>query len=189
MSQRANVTAIDVIDSFRSKLIVYLSKARPTLEEVTGDVLRMRSWLENEQRTHWENQVRKRTKLLEQAQSELFSSRISNLREETAAEQQAFHRARRALDEAEAKLRTLKRWTREFDAQVQPLVKQMEKLHSVLSNDMVQAVAYLALVVKTLDAYAGMVAPSVSDSTAAPAQTEPGSEPPVAVQENPEPTA
>jgi hypothetical protein len=175
MSQGAKVTSVDVIDSFRSKLIVYLSKARPTLEEVTGDVLRMRTWLETEQRTHWENQVRKRAKALEQAQSALFSSRISNLREESAAEQQAFHRARRALDEAEAKLRVLKRWTREFDGQVQPLVKQMEKLHSVLSNDMVQAVAYLTQMLRTLDAYTGLTAPSFSDTAApAPAGEETG---------------
>ena len=52
----------------------------------------------------------------------------------------AFHRAKRSLDEAEAKLRTLKQWNREFDNRVEPLLKQTEKLHTVLANDMVQAV-------------------------------------------------
>src|SRR5262245_12956010 len=143
MPQRAKVTSVEAIDAFRSYLIVYLSKARPALEEVNAEVLRMRIWLENEQRTHWENEVRKRAKLLEQTQAALFSSRISNLREETAAEQQAFHRARRALDEAEAKLRVTKKWSREFDNQIQPLLKQVEKLQTIFSNDMVMALAYL----------------------------------------------
>jgi hypothetical protein len=162
MPQRAQVTSVDAIDSFRASLIIYLSKARPTLEEVTADVLRMRLWLENDQRTHWENQVRKRTKELEQAQAALFSSRISNLQEESAAEQQGFHRARRALDEAQTKLRISKKWAREFDSQAQPLVKQMEKLQTIFANDMVLAVAYLAQAVNTLEAYAGIAPPAVT---------------------------
>src|SRR5438046_9744601 len=74
MPQRAQVTSVEALEAFRASLIVYLSKARPTLEEVSADVLRTRLWLENEQRTHWENQVRRRHKELEQAQKALFSA-------------------------------------------------------------------------------------------------------------------
>src|SRR2546427_5672453 len=147
--QQAQVTSVDAIEAFRSSLILFLSKARPTLEEVSADVLRTRSWLENEQRTRWEHEVRRRHKELEQAQQALFSARLSNLRKESAAEVMAAHRARRELDEAENKLRILKRWAREFDGRVQPLLKQIEKLHTVLANDMVKATAYLAQAVNT----------------------------------------
>ena len=153
MPQRAHVTSVEALEGFRASLIVYLSKARPALEEVTADVLRTRLWLENEQRRHWEGQVRRRVKEFEQAQAALFSARLSNLRKETSAEQMAFHRAKRSLDEAEAKLRTLRQWTREFDNRVEPLVKQTEKLHTVLANDMVKAIAYLTEASKTLAAY------------------------------------
>ena len=34
MPQRAHVTSLSAIEAFRANLIVYLSKARPTLEEV-----------------------------------------------------------------------------------------------------------------------------------------------------------
>ena len=61
MSQQAKVGALDALDAFRASLLVYLSQARTTLEEVSADVLRLRLWLENEQRTYWENQVRLRT--------------------------------------------------------------------------------------------------------------------------------
>jgi hypothetical protein len=159
MPQRAVVTSVDAIEAFRANLIVYVSKARPTLEEASADVLRLRSWLENEQRAYWEGQVRRRTKDLEQAQQALFSARLSHLSKATAVEQLAFHRARRALDEANEKLRVLKRWAREFEARVQPLAKQMEKLHTVLSNDMLLAIASLAQTVKTLSDYAGIAPP------------------------------
>jgi predicted ATPase len=165
MPERAHVTSVDALESFRSNLIVYLSKARSTLEEVSAGVQRTRGWLENDQRTYWENEMRRRRRALDEAQQALFSSRLSNLREVSAAEQLAFQRAKRAVDEADAKLRVVKQWNRVFDNRVDPLVKQMEKLHTVLTNDMVQAVAYLAQVIATLDAYAEIVPPSERGST------------------------
>jgi hypothetical protein len=167
MTERAQVTAVDALEAFRAELVVYISKARPTLEEVSADALRVRVWLESEQRTHWENQMRRRSRELEQAQEALFSARISNLRQESAAEVMAFHRAKRAKEEAEDKLRTLKQWNREFDSRVQPLVKQMEKLHTILANDLVKAIAYLAQAVRTLDAYAETPPPVAAAGPAA----------------------
>ena len=41
----------------------------------------------------------------------------------------------------------------------------MEKLHSIFSNDMVMAVAYLTQAVNTLQAYAGSGPPSLESGT------------------------
>lgn len=160
MPQPAHVSSFDAIESFRSSLIVYLSQARPALEEVSANVLRTRLWLENDQCAYWENQLRCRAKELDEAQQALFSARLGTLRHETALDQMAVHRAKRAVDEAEAKLRIIKRWRREFDGRVQPLVKQMEKLQTVFSNDMVKAVAYLTQTLSLLAAYAESHAPA-----------------------------
>ena len=160
MPQKAHVTSVDALEAFRANLINYVSKARPTLEEVSADVVRAKQWLQNEQRTRLEAQVRRRDKELEEAQQALFSARIANLREESTAEQSLFHRARRALDEAQEKLRVLKNWNREFDTRVDPLVKQMEKMHTILANDLSQAVVYLGEAIRTLDSYAGIQAPA-----------------------------
>jgi hypothetical protein len=51
MPQQAKITSVEALDAFRAALIIYLSKARPTLEEVSADVQRTRGWLEGEQRT------------------------------------------------------------------------------------------------------------------------------------------
>jgi hypothetical protein len=165
MAERAHVSSVDALDVFRARLIVYVSQARPVLEEVSSDVLRTRLWLENEQRTYWENQARRRTKELEQAQQALFSAKLGTLRQESAAEQMAYHRARRALDEADNKLRVLKRWTRELDGRAQPLVKQMEKMHTLLANDLTKAVASLNQTIATLSAYAEIAPPSAIGDT------------------------
>ena len=154
MPQNAHVSSLEAIELFRSNLIVYLSQARPALDEVSAEASRTRVWLEDEQRLHWESQMRRRMKELEQAQQALFSSRLGALRKETAAEQFAVHRAKEAVAVADLKLRILKKWNRDFEGRVQPLVKQMEKLHMVLSNDMVKAVTYLNQALNTLAAYA-----------------------------------
>jgi hypothetical protein len=164
MSNRANVTSLDALKAFRANLIIYVTKARPTLEEVGADVLRTRLWLENDQRSCWENQIRRRTRILEEAQAALFSSKLSNLREVTVAEQTGVLMARRALAEAEEKLTLIKHWTREFDNRTQPMTRQLEKLHTVLSNDMTQALAFLTRAIDTLEEYARMGShPGTSD--------------------------
>jgi hypothetical protein len=165
--QQANVRSVEVLDAFRANLIVYVSRARSTLEEVSSDVLRARLWIEDDHRIYWEGQLRRRAKALEAAQQALFGARLSILDQQSSAEQMAVHRARRAVEEAEAKLRVLKRWARDFDGCVQPLVKQVEKLHTVLSNDLTKAVAELTQTINTLAAYAEIRAPAEPPPAAA----------------------
>ena len=168
MPERARVTSVEVLESFRTNLVLYVSKARPTLEEASADVLRTRLWLENDQRVHWEGQLRRRAKILEQAQAALTSARMSNLRDATATEQMAVHKAKRAVEEAEAKLKVLKHWNREFENRVEPMIKHLEKLHTFLANDLVQAAAYLNQAGQTLAAYA-----EIAPANSAPASAQP----------------
>jgi len=176
MAERAHVTSVDAIESFRAALIAYLGKARPLLEDASDEVSRTRQWLESDRRVFWENQVRRRTKIFQEAQQAVFSARLSNLRETTTAEQVAVQRAKRALNEAEEKLRIVKKWSMEFDHRADPLVKQLESLRTMLGNTMPKAASHLAQVVKTLDAYAG-VAPPAAAPAAAPAEPSSRSDP------------
>jgi len=153
MEQRAQVTSVEAIEAFRSCLIIFLTKARPTLEEVMNEVMRTRSWLQTDQRAHWENQVKIKRRELEQAQAELFSARISKLEQASAAQQMAVQRSQRAIHDAEDKLRLLKKWDRELENRSEPLLKLVEQLHGFLSTDMVRATAFLTEMIKTLQAY------------------------------------
>jgi predicted RNase H-like nuclease (RuvC/YqgF family) len=155
MGQQANVGSIDAIAAFRARLLVYASKARPAVEEVSSEIMRTKLWLENEQRMRWEAAIRERRKKLEAAEHELYSSRLAQLKEPATAQVAAVNRLKRSVEEAENKLKIIKRWTREFESRVEPLVKQLEKLHTFLSHDLAGAGAHLAEVIKMLDAYAG----------------------------------
>jgi hypothetical protein len=153
MPGQAKITSVEAIELFRAALIVFTSQARPALEEVSGEGLRMRLWLENDQRRFWENERRVRNRKLEQAQQELFSARLSQFQESTSLQLMVVHRAEQAVRDAEEKLARLKKWDRELENRSAPLLKEVEQLHSFLTAEMPKAVAYLSQVVRALDAY------------------------------------
>ena len=154
MAQQAKITSVEAIESFRASLILYLSKAGPVLEEVSAEVMRTRAWLQNDQRRHWENELRVRKRRLEEAQAELLNARISQFQQATILPHMAMQRAKRAVQDAEEKLAVIKHWERDMENRTDPLTKQMEQLHGFLASDMKKAVAYLAQIIETLDAYA-----------------------------------
>ena len=173
MAERAQVTSVEAIESFRVSLILYLGKARPTVEEVSNEVLRTRDWLQHDRRRYWEHELHVRGRRLEEAQQELFSAMLSKLQSVKAEQQRELHEAKRALDEAGAKLAMLKKWDRELDNRSQPLLKLVDQLLGFMTGDLVKAVAYLAQAVKTLDAYAGIALPGASTGPAAGSSTDP----------------
>ena len=169
MAQQARITSVEALETFRAALVLYINKARPALEEVSSEVQRVRSWVEDEQHHRWVAEGKRCSRILEEAQASLLTARMSNLRQESHAELTAVHRARRAKEEAEVKLRLVRQWHREFDNRVQPLVKQTEKLQTLLANDLVQALAYLSEAMQTLDAYARAGGPPPSAAPPPPA--------------------
>ena len=159
MAERAQVTSVEAIESFRASLIVFLSKVRPTLEEVSDEVMRLQFWLQNDQRRHWENELRQRGLKLEEAKQEMFNVALSHLQQATALQRMAVQRAQRAVRDAEEKLDTLKRWERELEDRTAPLVKQVEEFHGFLTVDMGKAVTKLVQIVKALETYAKVGGP------------------------------
>jgi hypothetical protein len=174
MADRAQVTSIEAIESFRSALVIYLSKVRPALEEMSNEVLRARQWLQNDQRRLWEGELKMRTKKLERAKAELFSVSMSTLQEVSSVQQLLVHRAEAAFDEAQKKLAMLKKWDRELENRSEPLVKQVDQFQSSVSAEMPRAIAYLTQVIRSLEAYAEIRMGGTAD--AAPEKIE---EPPV----------
>src|SRR3954471_18219917 len=104
MAEKAHVTSVEALENFRANLVLYVSRARPSVEEVSSDVLRTWMWLQNDQRLFWEGQLRRRAKQLEAAQAALSGARLSDLRGDKTVEQNAVRRAKAALEEAEVKL-------------------------------------------------------------------------------------
>jgi len=156
MAERAKITSVEALESFQVALVVYLDKARRAMDEISDEVRRTRTWVESDRHPHWSGEVRRRTRLLEMRQQELFSARIGNLADPTQGHQQAVRQARRALEEAQGKLERVRRWSREFDNRVEPLARHADRLRHTLTVDMARAVASLNQAIDALHAYAGV---------------------------------
>jgi hypothetical protein len=185
MANQARVTSLDAIEAFRSSLIVFLNEARRCLDEVVDEVRRTRSWLEHDQWLHWEGEIRRRQKRLDQAQQELFGARLSGLREVSPQQQMAVRRAKEAVAHAEEKLRNVKRWRRNYDSVVEPLSKGLESFRWILDVEMPKALVYLVQVQKTLEGYAEIATSAAQPAPAPPRDSEanspasPESQPPI----------
>ena len=165
MPERARVTSLEAIESFRAKLVIYREKAGRVLDEVSGEVTRTRAWLQGDRLSHWQGQIQRRTRELERRQQELFSAQLSGLSDASSLQQAAVRKARQALGEAEARLQRVKQWSRQFDQRVEPLARHVDKLRHNLGHDLGAAVAWLAEVSKILAAYAELSPTSGSSAS------------------------
>ena len=149
----ARITSLEVLETFRSALIVFLTSARRSADEVVDEVRRTRQWLQHDQRMHWEGQIRRRRKILDAATQELFSARLSGAHMSTTVKEAAVRKAKLAVAEAEEKLRNVKLWSRDFDHLADPLVKRLESLRYYLDYELPKGVSFLSEAQKILESY------------------------------------
>jgi chromosome segregation ATPase len=150
---QAQITSIEAIEAFRAQLVVYLAQMGPVIEEISSEVVRARGWIQDDRRRHWQQELRVRTRRLEDARQELFTASISQMGDAKSFQLMAVQRAQRELHVVEEKLAILKKWDRDLENQAAPLVKQMEQLHGFLTVEMQHAVAYLDQALRALEAY------------------------------------
>ena len=184
MADQAQVTSFGAIETFRANLILFLHGARLRVDEVGGEIRRTRGWVQNEQRLHWEGEIRRRRRTLDQAGQELLNAKLSAFRDNFSVERMAVRRAKQAFVEAEEKLQNVKRWSRDYEFCVAPLAKKLESLRDVLDHELPKAVSYLLQIQNTLESYAETSAPR--DVMSPPAgQEDNASVPETAVQPQP----
>ncbi len=184
MPGRAQVSSVEAVGEFRSRLIVYISKVRSALEEASDEIRQTRTWLENTQRPHWENELRRRRRDLEEKEQLLFSAKLSRILTQSAAQVLAVERAKRAVHDAEEKRLLINKWIREFENRAEPLGKQVEQMVTFVSTDLGKAAAHLGSLLTALEAYtavrseAGAALAPGSASAAVPSAETPGGEGP-----------
>jgi len=173
MAQKAHVTSIETLDKLRVALLIFIEKATLVLDEVSEEVKRTRIWLQAEQGPLIARMQKQRMKELDMLQQELYTARMSALNETKTGYQQRVNKKRRQLRELEEKMRILKKHVRNFDSEVEPVAKKVEKLRSVIDVEMKAGVKFLAESVKSLEAYSEVrTAPKASAASAAINSTE-----------------
>ena len=164
MSGQAHVRSVDDIARFRAALLTFISGARAAVEECSVEAGRQQSWLEQDRRRFWEAELTRRQRRLDEAKEAAFTDALASQRGPGGWHQMQVRRARQAVDEATAKLEQVRKWSRAFQNTSLPLIKQVERLQTVLTVDMVKAVSVLDRTLVALEGYSGKF---VSTATAA----------------------
>ncbi len=170
MATEAKVRSVDALESFRASLIIFVTRARRAIDQVGEEVSRTRQWVLTDQRMHWTEQLRKRTRAIQQAEQELYSAKFSTLKDSVNMQEQAVRKAKRHFEEAELKMRNVKIWNRDFDRIADPLVNKLDSVRQFLEHSMPKAIAYLETTQRILDSYAE--APPPMSAPSPPAEPE-----------------
>jgi hypothetical protein len=180
MATEARVRSLADLEAFRSSLIVYLTKARRGVDQVGEEVKRTRIWVTNDQRVHWTEQLRKRSRMLDQAKAELMTATHSKFQDNTTAQQQAVRKAKAAVEQAEQKLENVKRWNRDFDRLADPLVRKLDNMRHFLEHVLPEGVSQLGQLHRLLESYTETGSPFGAAAPAAPPSEPTPDEPPSA---------
>ncbi|MEO6052425.1 MAG: hypothetical protein ABIP97_00280 [Chthoniobacterales bacterium] len=173
MADQAKITSLDALESFRASLILFVHKTRASVEEVSSEIRRTGAWVQTEQRLHWEGEIRRRRKAHDQAQQELLSARISSIRGDLTLQTAAVRKTKQALDDAENKMRSVKRWTRDFEPAVAAPSKKLDSVRQLLDHEMPKAIAYLLETQKILEGYTDVAPDNILPSSPSEVQTPP----------------
>jgi DNA repair ATPase RecN len=154
MADQAKVASIDSLESFRNSLVIFMERVSKSIDEVGDTVRRTRHWVQDEQYNYWISEKRRRERKLEQAEQELYSSRLSTLQDASTEAQMNVRRANRSIEEVEEKIRLIKKWARDYDSTVEPLARKLDALQDLVTTKYPKAVNYLVRTIETLESYA-----------------------------------
>ncbi len=154
MDGQARVSSVDALEAFRGDLINYIEKAKAALEDAEGEVRRTRTWLEADRWQYWVRQYKQREKKLEQVEAEHYNATITRPDESHAFHKMATAKAKRAVVEAEEKLRVIKKWRQSFDNIATPLVRRMDPMFHLVGQQLPKGVHSLGESIKALQDYA-----------------------------------
>ena len=166
MSQQARVTSVDALDAFRASMIIFVTKARQAVDTVRDRVRRTRNWLQHDQRMHWEGEIRRRQRSLDQAVQELYSARLTKMTATITIREAVVRKAKAAVEEAHQKLRNVKKWNTNFDSLADPLVKKLDGFRDYLDQEMPDAITFLYRASEILAAYAERNTPAEKPAAA-----------------------
>ena len=154
MARQARVTSIAELEAFRASLVRFIEHSRRALDDVVGEVRRTRMWLDGECTMHWEREIKRAKRALEQAEQELYSAQLSVVKTDDSFRKMAVRRARRRLAEVLERRKRVKHWKEVFDQETAPLLRRVESLYDKLARNLPAGVASLSESVRALEAYA-----------------------------------
>lgn len=154
--QNIRVTSIDVMQEFRPALIRFVEEATAAVSSADADAGRTLEWVQREQLPYWKKELRRREEELTRAKSELIRKQAGGGKgdeRQAVEEKKAVEKAKRRVDEADAKIKACQRWGRELERAMQMFKGQVQSLNSMLNAELPNAIAMLDRMTAALEQY------------------------------------
>src|SRR5438552_7805584 len=143
----ARVESVDAIKSFRRAWLKFAETANVALTEAEADAVGTLRWLETEQRTWWQNQVRKSTDLVSRCEEALRHKKIfkdaSGRTPSAVDEEKALAKAKRMKEIAEEKLGNVRKYAPRLTREIALYKGQAQRLATFVADDIPTAAAKL----------------------------------------------
>ncbi len=147
MAQGAKVESLDAFKTFRAALIKFAESGNVALTSADSDIDRTLTWLERDQTTFWNGQLRKRHENVVRCEDAVRQKRLfkgSDGREQSAVdEMKALSTAKRLREEAEQKCIAVKKAIQILRKEAQLYKGRVQKLATTLQSDIPNAVRQL----------------------------------------------
>ncbi|MCS6852981.1 MAG: hypothetical protein NZ700_17625 [Gemmataceae bacterium] len=167
---QARVQSIEALRDFRNVLTQCGEDWQDALAAVEAVIRRTFDWL-NDQLKWWQRELREREEEVVQRKAELFRKQMPNALghiPDCTVEIKALNRAKQAVEEAEEKIKTIRRWGGHlWPHAVTEYEGTARVLANMLTDEFPKTLALLDRMIAALDAYVGL-APVAS----APAEAE-----------------
>jgi hypothetical protein len=163
MADQAKVLSVQALKDFRVALINFVEEARNALGGVDMELRRTRDWLERDQLSYWQMQVKRRHEAMMMARTELFRRKISQQGSDAVSDteqKEALREAERKLRVAEEKVAIVKKLIPMFHHAQAEYTSHATPLADHLAGGVEKSIATLEKMVQSLEEYLALAPPS-----------------------------
>jgi hypothetical protein len=178
MADVARVESVDALRALKTALFKFADAANTAIDDADSEVQRTITWLETEQTTYWQGQIRKATEAVTRAKEAVRMKKLfkdATGRPGSAVdEEKALSLAIRRLDAAQEKLQNVRRWMGRLRKEVPGYRGQVQRLATSVQSGIPVAASHLDKLTRSLEAYINLAGPAAE--VAAPAEASGGEE-------------
>lgn len=176
MARSAKLISIDAVRDMAVALINFGDEAIQALDELDINVRRSLDWIEQDRKQFWSHEIRRGWDRFGEAKAEYEKAKtyrkIGDDNPSCRQERMVMEQAKRRVQIAEEKERTLPRWEHSIKHGVQELHGMQMQLVNWLRNDLPQAINTLEQMAASLQRYAAVQGTSTPQSVTAPGRVE-----------------
>ena len=170
---QARVESIEPLKALRRTLFKFAEASNAALSDAESELSRTLLWVQTEQTSYWQMQIRKRTELVSRCAEAVRMKQIfkdSTGRTQSAIDEiKALEAAKRALAVAHEKAANCKSWTRKLEKEIQNYRGTVQRFATTIQGDLPVVAAKLENAIIKLEQYISLGVPIEQTSSAAPA--------------------